>query len=199
MTDMVQNPQKTYFLTNPQKAILRDTYSKHRNSTCCINLGMFPNFLFFASFSYGFFYLLSKKLDEKKFGDSELSLFVILIPFWLLLIYCCAYVVLLGLASQNSKVNVCEKVFLSLLVPLGFIVSTVLLLCFAEGYLSNSLTFLFIPQISSFLFLYLYVRCLVKQPTQGTIFSNNAKVGVEQQTTVQETKPNVVEEKPQFY
>jgi len=99
-------------------------------------------------------------------GKTELSLFVILIPFWLILFYVCAYVLLVGLASKNSKVSKCEKVFLSLLVPFGFTISTVLALCFAEGYIKTKLAFLFLPQIFSFLILYLYIRCLVK-PTKA--------------------------------
>jgi hypothetical protein len=71
---------------------------------------------------------MARRLDN----ESELSWFTILIPFWLLLIYGCGFVILLGLASQNSKVNKCEKVFLSLLVPTGFIVSTILALCVAD-------------------------------------------------------------------
>jgi hypothetical protein len=66
--------------------------------------------------------LLCYRLD----GEIELSFFVILIPFWILLLYICSFVVLLGLASKNKKVNKCEKVFLALQLPIGFLLSLIL-------------------------------------------------------------------------
>jgi hypothetical protein len=66
--------------------------------------------------------LLCYRLD----GEIELSFFIILIPFWILLLYICSFVVLLGLASKNKKVNKCEKVFLALQLPIGFLLSLIL-------------------------------------------------------------------------
>jgi len=62
------------------------------------------------AFTVVFSNLLCYRLD----GVIELSFFVILIPFWILLLYICGFVVLLGLASKNKKVNKCEKIFLAL-------------------------------------------------------------------------------------
>jgi hypothetical protein len=61
------------------------------------------------------------------------------------MIYATAFVILLGLASQNSKVNKCEKVSLSLLVPSGFITSTILALCVADSIIEMPFTFVFLP------------------------------------------------------
>ena len=64
-----------------------------------------------------------------------MSLFVILIPFWIFVIYICAYVLLVGLASSNPRVNKCEKVLLAVCLPIGFLLSLVLGFCLIEGYL----------------------------------------------------------------
>ena len=127
-----------------------------------INCGLIPNFIIFALWNGGFMYLFCAKLD----GDISLSIFVILIPIWLLLLYGYAFMVLVGLASKNSRVNTCEKVFLSLLVPIGFTITMVLALCKAEEYLTLPIYIVVIPEGGSMLFLYLYMRCLVK-PSQG--------------------------------
>jgi len=78
--------------------------------------------LFVIVFTVLFSNLLCYRLD----GEIELSFFVILIPFWILLLYICSFVVLLGLASKNKKVNKCEKVFLALQLPIGFLLSLIL-------------------------------------------------------------------------
>ena len=95
-----------------------------------------------------------------------MNIFVILIPVWLLLLYGYAFMVLVGLASKNSRVNTCEKIFLSLLVPIGFTTTIVLSLCRLEGYFQLPIYIIIIPEGGSMLFLYLYVRCLVK-PSKG--------------------------------
>lgn len=78
--------------------------------------------MFVIVFTVLFSNLLCYRLD----GEIELSFFVILIPFWILLLYICSFVVLLGLASKNKKVNKCEKVFLALQLPIGFLLSLIL-------------------------------------------------------------------------
>ena len=95
-----------------------------------------------------------------------MNIFVILIPIWLLLLYLYAFMVLVGMASKNSRVNTCEKVFLSLLVPIGFTSTIVLALCRIEKYFEIPIYMVIIPEGGSMLFLYLYVRCLVK-PSKG--------------------------------
>ena len=130
----------------------------HRTLRRKINCGLIPNFLIFAAWNGGFMYLFCAKLDK----DIALSIFVILIPIWLLLLYGYAFMVLVGLASKNSRVNTCEKVFLSLLVPIGFTITIVLALCRFEDYFTLPIYIIVLPEGGSMLFLYLYVRCLVK-------------------------------------
>ena len=75
-----------------------------------------------------------------------MSLFIVLIPFWLLMLYICTYVLLVGLASNNSKVNKVERLLLSLFVPLGFLTSTMLAVSYADGYLAHvKLGYLYLP------------------------------------------------------
>lgn len=116
---------------------------------------------------------MCQRLDKK----ITLSYIVILIPFWILLIYGSAFVVVLGLSSQNAKVKKCDKIFLSLLVPIGFITSLILALCVADGTFEGYLGFCFIPTVASFLFLYIYARCLL---SYSSVFANNAKVDAEE-------------------
>ena len=119
--------------------------------------------ILFTSFILGFFYLLCLRLD----GYVEVSMFVILIPFWLFVVYVCAYVLLLGLASTNPRVNKCERILLAVCLPIGFLTSVVLGFCIIEGLIDMKVYFVFIPTMVSFVFMYLYVRCLVK-PSMGS-------------------------------
>jgi hypothetical protein len=82
-------------LTDEQKFNLEKVINKHKRHACCINFGMLPNWVIFSCFCYGFYYLMAQRLD----GKSEQSWFTILIPFWILLVYGTAFVILLGLAS----------------------------------------------------------------------------------------------------
>jgi len=100
--------------------------------------------------------------------EIELSLFVIFIPIWILIIVLFIFVALNGLASKNNRVNKCEKIFLSLLVPTGFTLTFILVISFLEGHFESKVIFLFAPEALSFFFLYLYIRCLVKPTTSYT-------------------------------
>jgi hypothetical protein len=91
-----------------------------------------------------------------------MSWFIVLVPCWLLLIYICAFMIIVGLASTNTKVNQAERLVLSLCVPLGFLASTILAVCYIDKYITTSLGYLFLPQLGSFIMAYLYIRCLVK-------------------------------------
>ncbi len=42
------------------------------------------------------------------------------------------YVILNGLAAQNTRINNCEKVSLSVLIPFGFLITLILLMWYAE-------------------------------------------------------------------
>jgi hypothetical protein len=78
-----------------------------------------------------------------------------------------------------------------LLVPIGFITSLILVLCVADGNLEAKLGFCFVPTIASFLFLYIYARCLLN--SQTNIFANNAKVEAEERI---KNEKKVTESKP---
>ena len=98
---------------------------KHKSRTCKINCGLVPNFLIFAAYNYGFFFLLCMRLDKR----IKLSYFVILIPLWFMLLYTTIFATVVGIASRNSRVNSCEKIFVSLLVPTGFFTTIILAIC----------------------------------------------------------------------
>ena len=76
-------------------------YRQHVKTLVKMNAALLLNFLIVSAFSIVFANLLCMRLD----GSIELTYFVVLIPVWLLLLYICSYVVLIGLASTNSKVN----------------------------------------------------------------------------------------------
>lgn len=123
-----------------------------------INCGLIPNFLLFALYHGGFFSMLCLRLDR----EISTSFFVILIPLWVFLLYMSAFLVVSGLASTNQRVNKCERIFLSVLVPIGFILTIVLGLCLLDDYAKFPVYWTFVPLIISLIFSYLYVRCLVK-------------------------------------
>ena len=155
-----RSPVKAGLLAQ-DKALLR----RHRRHIAKLNVSLLPNCLLVTGFVHVFSYLLCARLD----GQISLSFFVVLIPCWLLLLYVCSYMILVGLASNNSKVNKGERLILSLFVPLGFLTSTVLAVCYADGYLDSvKLGYLYTPQLASFLGAYLYARCLVR-PSGGRI------------------------------
>ena len=116
--------------------------SKHELRRCKVNCGMLPNFLLFGAYNYGFFILLCLRLDKR----IKLSYFVILIPVWIMLIYIIVFATIVGIASHNSRVNSCEKVLVSLLVPLGFLSTIILVICQVEGYIKSKVwAYLFLP------------------------------------------------------
>lgn len=131
---------------------------RHKVFLAKFNLGLLPNYLFFVALSGGFGTLLALRMD----GYRGISLFIILIPLWFFFVYVIAFLILVGLASKNKKIRTYEKVLLALVPPLGFITSGVLALCKLEGHLDSHLWVLFMPELLSALFLYLYVRCLLK-------------------------------------
>lgn len=123
-----------------------------------INFGLVPNFLIFTAYHAGFFCMLCMKLD----GEIETSYFVILIPLWIMLLYFSSFLVITGLASTNQRVNKCERIMLSVLVPIGFILSLCLSLAIADGGASYPIYMCGIPLVASLILAYLYVRCLVR-------------------------------------
>ena len=138
---------------------------------CKINCGLIPNFIIFTAYNYGFFILLCLRLDKR----IKLNYFVILIPIWLMLLYVTIFTTVVGIASRNNRVNSCEKVFVSLLVPLGFFTTIILAICQIEGYIKfKFVAYLFLPQLLGFLMLYLYVRCLVKPTPSFTRVAHGA-------------------------
>ena len=141
---------------------LVDNLAAHKRMRCKINLGLIPNFLLFTAYHGGFFALLCLRLDK----EIDLSFFIILIPVWIFLFYFSTFLVISGLASTNQRVNKCEKITLSVLVPIGFVLSLILSLLLVDGYATFPVYTTFIPLVASLVFSYLYVRCLVR-PTKS--------------------------------
>ena len=107
-----------------------------------VNCGMIPNFILIAAYNYGFFLLLCLRLDRR----IKLNYFLILIPIWITLLYFTIFATIVGIASRNPRANTCEKVFLSLLVPMGFVVTLLLAICYLEGYIKpKAIAYLFLP------------------------------------------------------
>jgi len=103
---------------------------------------MIPNMIIIAAYNYGFFILLCLRLDRR----IKLNYFFILIPVWITLIYFAIYATIVGIASRNPSANTCEKVFLSLLAPMGFVVTLCLTICYVEGYIKpKAIAYLFLP------------------------------------------------------
>ena len=72
------------------------------------------------------------------------------------------FLVISGLASTNQRVNKCERITLSVLVPIGFILSLIFGLAILDGHATYPVYVVFIPLLASIIFSYLYVRCLIK-------------------------------------
>lgn len=79
----------------------------------CIDLGLVLNALIIPTFFFGFWVALCLKFD----GYHDTSLFILLIPFWVLSLPLIIYIILNGLAAKNTRANNCEKIILSSLVP----------------------------------------------------------------------------------
>ena len=128
-----------------------------------INLCIVPGGIFL------FLMLIADRLD----GNNKLSMFLLLLPFWIALIPIFAYVIIHGLAAKNKRINICERVFLSIIVPIGFLATVIMLVYNYEkwgnraGYPTHEslkwLKLIFIPHVLSLLCLYLYLRCLVRK------------------------------------
>ena len=140
------------------KLSMSEKLSSHRRLRCKINCGLIPNFILFSGYHVGFFSMLCLRLD----GEIGTSFFIILIPLWVFLLYISAFLVISGLASTNQRVNKCERICLSVLVPIGFILTILMGLMLVDEVASYPIYVMFIPLVSSIIFSYLYVRCLIK-------------------------------------
>ena len=130
-------------------------------------IGVFINILLLPCGTYCFIYLSAQRLD----GANTVSYFITLIPVWVAAVPFIAYILLTGLAAQNTRINKCEKFTLSLMVPIGFIITLILLIFYFEGSFDPSdengarpklLKIIFVPYGLSIISLYLYLRCLVR-------------------------------------
>lgn len=139
-----------------------------------INLGLIPNFILFTAYHAGFFSMLCMRLD----GTINTSYFIILIPLWIFLLYLSTFLVVSGLASTNQRVSRCERITLSVLVPIGFILSIILGLTLVDGYATYPIYVTFIPLLASIIFSYLYVRCLIK-PGKGDFVKVKPEVSLQ--------------------
>ena len=129
-----------------------------------INFGLVPNFLVFTCYHGGFFCLLCLKLDNVV----NTSFFIILIPLWVFLLYFSIFLIITGLASTNQRVNKCERVTLSGMVPIGLILTLILCMCLIDEIAVFPVYAAFIPLLASLIFAYLYIRCLVR-PANGDV------------------------------
>ena len=124
-----------------------------------INFGMIINSLMIPCFFYGFLVALCMKFDSM----IDTSIFILLIPLWVLILPLVIFIVIKGVATRNSRANKCEKITLSLMVPSGFLASFIMLLLYVEKFIEKpKILFVLIPCFSSIICLYLYMRCLIK-------------------------------------
>lgn len=131
----------------------------HEFHTMKINFGMIVNSLLIPCFFYGFLVALCMKFD----GIIETSIFILLIPLWVIILPIVIFIVIKGVATKNSRANKCEKITLSLMVPCGFLASFILLLLNVEKVIEKpKIFYLLIPCFTSIICLYLYMRCLIK-------------------------------------
>ena len=96
-------------------------------------IGSLINIIFVPASLYGFVFFLAQRLD----GENNVSFFILLIPIWVGVIPLIAYTVLCGVASKNLRISRCEKILLSLSVPLGFLITGILLVLYVENKLPN--------------------------------------------------------------
>ena len=141
-----------------------NVYRNHRRKACLLDfVGIFLNLLFIPIGVLAFLFLLAQRLD----GRNQISYFILIIPLWIISLPIFAYIILNGLAAQNTRINNCEKVTLSLLIPMRFLITLILLMWYAESdhqaQGEKLLKMLFIPHLLSLMSLYLYLRCLVRQ------------------------------------
>ena len=91
-------------------------------------MGIGLNLFFIPIGVLAFLFLLAQRLD----GHNSISFFILLIPLWITSLPVFAYIILNGLAAQNTRINNCEKVSLSVLIPFGFLITLILLMWYAE-------------------------------------------------------------------
>lgn len=104
----------------------------------------------------GFLILCALRLDD----IIGLNWFIITIPTWLFIIPVAVLTILHGITSQNHNVTIFEKITISVLVPIGFISSYILLLLRLENYISLKFLIIFIPNFISVVAFYIYTRQL---------------------------------------
>lgn len=78
-----------------------------------IDLGLVFNALTIPAFFFAFWAALCMKFD----GYTDTSLFILLIPLWVITVPLIIFTILNGLAARNTRANKCEKVMLSSFVP----------------------------------------------------------------------------------
>ena len=82
---------------------------------------------------------------------------------------------------------------MSVLVPIGFILSLILGLVLLDGHAEFPVYGVFVPLLASIIFSYLYVRCLIKpsefgkvKPEANNLNSSNQNIGNSQQLAAQD-------------
>lgn len=130
----------------------------HISQVTKLNAGFIIAFISLCSFFLYFLQLLCQKLD----GEETPSIFLVLLPFWIIILPVVIFVVIKGLATSNNRATLCEKIIVSAMVPLGSLLTFLLLLAKADDLIEAPVYLLSIPHIFSLICFYLYVRCLVK-------------------------------------
>ena len=140
-----------------------------------IDFGLIGSIIWSNLFFGGFFVLWALRLD----GIISLNWFIITIPTWLFIIPVAILTILHGITSQNKSVTLFEKITFSILVPIGFTATYILILLRLEGYISLRFLILFIPNFVSVFSFYVYTRQLktvkiAPKPEESKIRENNA-------------------------
>jgi hypothetical protein len=91
-------------------------------------LGVLMNIFTIPGGIFTFYFLTAQRLD----GGNQISFFILFIPIWIAILPLFAFIVLKGLAAENTRVNKCEKVSISILIPIGFLASLILLVFYID-------------------------------------------------------------------
>lgn len=114
------------------------SFAAHLQGISTLNLGLVINMLVIPGFFYSFLVALCLKFD----GAITTSIFVLLIPLWVVGLPLIFFIILIGISARTSRVSFWQKILISALVPgkyyciifiAGYVVSLILLLLRVEG------------------------------------------------------------------
>ena len=99
-------------------------------------IGVLFNILVIPLGVYAFWFFLAQRID----GDNDISFFITLIPFWIAGLPLIAFIILTGIAARNTRIDRCEKLLISIVIPIGFLTTIILLLLYIEGLVDFGIT-----------------------------------------------------------